>query len=241
LLTLKGRPPFRLAGIEMFEKLTELMISLKLMTAHIADERLVKLQEGIKKALSSVFENYNLLREVGGWLFKISEILDPDLNKPRTGKQVKKELYIYLDELIDKSLENVALSSFVSGMYKTTLNYESGLFNIYDVPGLERTNNNLESRFRGIISRLLSTTGQKGATRRILQRSGAWELIPGYSNLDELIDAVSKIDEENFKEERERVRKHRSRFKLHTRSSKMARKKIQQLLEEWLKLQKVEA
>jgi hypothetical protein len=30
------------------------------------------------------FENYNLLREVGGWLFKISEILDPDLNPSST-------------------------------------------------------------------------------------------------------------------------------------------------------------
>ncbi len=225
----------------MYEKFTVLMIYLQVMTNHIPDERLVELQAGIEKALNSKLEEYKLLREVADWLFKISEILDPDLNKPRTGEAVKKELYMYLDELIDKSLENAEFSYFINKMYKTTLNYESGLFYTYDVPGLERTNNDHEGEFRGVISRLLSTTGQKGATRRILQRSGAWELIPGYSNIKELTDAISKIEEKDFKEERERVRKHRSRFKLHTRSNKLARKKMDQLLEEWLEIQNVEA
>jgi uncharacterized protein len=48
----------------------------------------------------------------------------------------------------------------------------------YDIPGLPRTNNDRESEFRDLNRRLLSTTGQNGLVKRIIQREGAWELIP---------------------------------------------------------------
>jgi glutaredoxin len=51
------------------------------------------------------------------------------------------------------------------------------LFHCYDIEGLPRTNNDLESHFRDTQRRLLRTTGQKGQTRRALQRTGAWELL----------------------------------------------------------------
>ena len=41
--------------------------------------------------------------------------------------------------------------------------YWPGLFHCYDVPGLPRTNNELESHFRETRRRLLRTTGQTGA------------------------------------------------------------------------------
>ena len=53
-----------------------------------------------------------------------------------------------------------------------------GLFHCDDVPGLPRTNNEIESRFRDTSRSLLRTTGQKGLTKRTLQRHGAWELLP---------------------------------------------------------------
>jgi hypothetical protein len=53
-----------------------------------------------------------------------------------------------------------------------------GLFHCYDVPGLPRTNNEIESRFRDTSRYLLRTTGQKGLTKRTLQRQGAWERLP---------------------------------------------------------------
>jgi hypothetical protein len=40
------------------------------------------------------------------------------------------------------------------------------------------SNNDRESEFRDLNRRMLSTTGQKGLTRRRLPREGAWELIP---------------------------------------------------------------
>jgi len=54
------------------------------------------------------------------------------------------------------------------------------LFHCYDIQGLPRTNGDLESHFRDTQRRLLRTTGQKGQTRRALQRVGAWELLPDH-------------------------------------------------------------
>jgi hypothetical protein len=53
-----------------------------------------------------------------------------------------------------------------------------GLFHGYEISGLPRTNNALESHVRETRRRLLRTTGQQGQTQRTLQRQGAWELLP---------------------------------------------------------------
>ena len=55
LLTLKGRPPFRLAGIEMFKLLTEISDLLKTFIDHIPDERLIRLRAGLSKVDSQHF------------------------------------------------------------------------------------------------------------------------------------------------------------------------------------------
>jgi hypothetical protein len=236
LLTLKGRLPFCLAGIEMFELLTEISELLKTLINHIPDERQVRLLAGLSIALSSVTNSYNDLREAADWLENISEILNPMDKLPRTGDEVKEALFSYLDEIRVKSLEKAVLADFADRIYKTASNYESGLFHTYDVAGLPRTNNDRESEFRGLNSRLLRTTGQKGASRRIIQRAGAWELCIGPNSLSELSEELSQIDSSEFVKEQERVRKHRKRFCLHTRSIKYSGIKLKQLKEKWLKL-----
>ena len=54
LLTLKGRPPFRLAGIEMFQRLTEVLDCLDDLLAHIHDDTLSHLHQGLQDALALV-------------------------------------------------------------------------------------------------------------------------------------------------------------------------------------------
>ena len=82
---------------------------------------------------------------------------------------------------------------------KTTRSYAPGLFHCYDVPGLPRTNNDRESDFRALGRRLLRTTGQKGLTLRIIQRQGAWELLPHPDTLHETIRIVSQSLQINFR------------------------------------------
>ena len=119
---------------------------------------------------------------------------------------------------------------------KTTRSYASGLFHSYDIPGLPRTNNDRESEFRDLNRRLLSTTGQKGLVRRILQRTGAWELIPRPASLDEMLDALSKVDEHEFLQEHQRLREHRQRFRLHTRSARQSQAQFKRITQHWTNL-----
>lgn len=238
LLTLKGRPPFRLAGVEMYERLTEVSACLVEMIAHVPSACLAQLQQGLDQSLTMFKADYLDLSQGADWLHQISALLDPHPQREpvRTGEQVRTALLTYLDEMQRQSQNNDVLTEFARQITKTTRNYQPGLFYTYDIPDLPRTNNDRESEFRGLNQQLLRTTGQKGGTRRLIQRSGAWELIPRPGSLPETVEAISSVEHCEYKKERIRVRSHRNRFHLHSRSVKQSRKQLQNLKDRWLQL-----
>jgi hypothetical protein len=233
LLTLKGRPPFRLAGIEMFERLTEVRTCLDTLLCHRMDLRLLELRQGLHAALLSVQCDYTELRQAANWLERIADLLDPEGKPDRSGAQVERELLSYLDDIDQQSQNSLRLRRFSHKIQQTTLNYTPGLFHCYDISGLPRTNNDRESEFRDLNRRLLSTTGQKGLVKRIIQRQGAWELIPRPDSLRDTVSALSHVDPDEFSQERQRIRQHRARFRLHTRSAKRSRAQLKQLEQRW--------
>jgi hypothetical protein len=233
LLTLKGRPPFRLAGIEMFERLQEVKDCLERLTTHHPDPLLTQLQQGLQNALQAFQSDYVILHQAAHWLGEISALLDPQDQPIRSGEQVKQALSEYLNQIQVESQADPKLQSFFHTIQKTTHSYEPGLFHCYDVPGMPRTNNNRESEFRDLNRRLLATTGQKGLTKRLLQREGAWELIPRPDSVDEIQKALSHVDPDDFQKERQRVREHRRRFRLHIRSPKQSQAQLKHLEQRW--------
>jgi len=236
LLTLKGRPPFCLAGIEMFERLTEVKDCLERLSAHHTHPPLVQLQQGLLAALQIAQTDYTLLRQAADWLAHIADLLDPTGKPPRTAAQVQQDLFAYLEQIKIISKSNPDLQPFFRTIQKTTLSYAPGLFHCYDMPGLPRTNNARESDFRDLNRRLLRTTGQKGLIRRIIQRSGAWELLHRPASLQDTILAFNHVAPQDFKEERQRLRQHRDRFRLHTRSVKQSRLQLAKLEQRWANL-----
>jgi hypothetical protein len=218
LLTLKGRPPFRLAGIEMYERLAEVSACLNGLISHAPDPCLVQLHQGLEQTLPMFKDDYDNLSQAATWLHQISDLLEP-ADPALTGEQVQKDLLAYLDDIGDQCQDNVVLAQFAKQIDKTTHSYKSGLFHTYNIPDLPRTNNDRESEFRGLNQHLLRTTGQKGATRRIIQRSGAWELIPQPDSLAETVEAISTVDNSEYKKERTRVRSHRKRVQSNRRES----------------------
>jgi len=233
LLTLKGRPPFRLAGVEMYARLTEVQTCVETLLAHRPDSRLAALRQGLATALTAVQADYAELQQAAGWLEHIAALLDPAEQPARTGAQVQQALFAYLDDLQPESTASARLDRFYRTIKQTTRNYTPGLFHCYDVPGLPRTNNDRESEFRDLNRRLLFTTGQTGLVKRIIQREGAWELIPRPDSLDATVQALAHVDLDEFAQERQRVRQHRARFRLHTRSAKQSRAQLEQLEQRW--------
>jgi hypothetical protein len=236
LLTLKGRPPFCLAGIEMFERLTEVKDLLERLSARHDHPHLAQLQHGLLAALQIIQPRFTLLRQAADWLTQIADLLDPTGKPPRSAAQVQKALFDYLEQIKITSKNKPNLLPFFSTIQKTTISYAPGLFHCYDLPDLPRTNNARESDFRDLNRRLLRTTGQKGLTRRIIQRSGAWELLHQPASLKDTILAFNHIAQQDFMDERKRVHQHRDRFRTHTRSAKQSRLQLSKLEQRWANL-----
>ncbi len=241
LLTRKARPPFRLAGIERVEQLQQVVQCLNQLLRHQPEPRLQRLREGLRQALKTVRADYRDLRQAADWLHQIAATLDPMGKPARTGQQVQTAWQVVLDTIQTESETRPQLKPYAETIRTVSASYAPGLFHTYDLADLPRTNNACESEFRDLQRRLLATTGQRGATKRWIQRSGAWELIPGPSTLREAIQALTQIAPHEFEQERQRVQTHRRRFRMHTRSVKQADAQLKNLVRRWKMLPRDDA
>jgi hypothetical protein len=143
----------------------------------------------------------------------------------------------YLDTVRRWPQATPTLSQFARHLDTVSRSYWSGLFHCYEVPGLPRTNNELESRFRDTSRRLLRTTGQKGLTQRTLQRQGAWELLPQPPTEAKIRDALRQTPTADLAQERQRFAAHRQRFRMQSRSLRQTQTQLDQLRQRWSTLQ----
>ena len=237
LLTLKGRPPFRLAGLETYERLHSVAcLSLDLLATRY-EPRLAQLYQGLQAALSPLTETSHAIHQGAAWLRDIAYILEPVPTHPLNAEDVAGQLRRSLDTLQRQPQDSPALETFGRHLDTVSRNSWPGLFHCYEVPGLPRTNNELESHFRETRRRLLRTTGQQGQTQRTLQRQGAWELLPHPMTEAKLRAAFSQTPLEDLIQERQRFSRHRQRFRLPSRSLKQTQAQFEQLRQQWSTLQ----
>src|SRR5207253_243082 len=96
LLTLKGRPPFRLAGMETYERLQNVArLSLDLLATRY-ESRLAQLYQGIQSALAPFAQTYQEFRQGAAWLHDIAYILEPSTAHPLSAEHVAGQLRGYL-------------------------------------------------------------------------------------------------------------------------------------------------
>ena len=236
LLTLKGRPPFRLAGSESYQGFQDLLDFSAELLAHRYDPRLFQLHQGLQTALEPLAEQHQDLQLGSVWLREIDHILSQPDAESISGVQVAQQLRTHLDELLQLPDISPRLDAFRHHLHKVSKNYWSGLFYSYDLAELPRTNNELESHFRDSQRRLLRTTGQKGQTRRSLHRFGAWELLVRPTTSDHSLAAIRQVSPQKLAQERQRMRRHLERFRLHTRSPKQTKAQFDKLRQQWLAL-----
>jgi hypothetical protein len=241
LLTLKGRHPFRLAGLETYTRLQGVLgLSFDLLT-HRLDWRLVHLYQGLKEALAPFGQTYSELQQGAVWLRDIADILSLAAESGLKATQVASHLSGYLNVLYHQRDLSLLLQAFCKHLDTVSQSYWPGLFHCYDVAGLARTNNGLESHFRDTQRRLLRTTGQKGQTKRTLHRLGAWELLDRPLTEAEAVDVLSHIPAEDFAKERQRLYHHRQRFRFQMRSLNGSEAQLEKLRQQWRELPKMPA
>jgi hypothetical protein len=236
LLTRKGRPPFRLAGMETYERLQHVACLRLDLLAQRYEPRLAQLYQGLQAALSPLAQTYQELRQGAAWLRDMADILEPSPAQPPSAVHVAGQLRGYLDTVL--RLPDVTPTLYAFGLHldKVSRSYWPGLFHCYDVPCVPRTNNELESHFRDTGRRLLRTTGQQGLTQRTLQRQGAWELLSRPPTEAQLLGAVCQTPTEDLAQERQRFAAQRQRFRLQRRSLKQTRAQFEQLRQRWSSL-----
>ena len=219
--------------METYERLLEVKRCVAQLVRYDPEPRLVQVLHSLRRTLKVMQRDYTELRQAADWLEQLSALLDPDGKPARSGAEVQAEWQAYLDQFVAESQATPRLLEFSSKIVKVSKSYAPGLFHTYDVPGLPRTNNDRESEFRDVTRRLLSTTGQVGAAKRLLLREGAWELIPGPASLSETIAAISHVEAHDLRQEQQRVLAHRQRFRLHTRSPQQSQVQLKQLVKRW--------
>jgi hypothetical protein len=230
LLTRKAHPPFRLAGVEMVEQLQQVGPCLNQLLRHQPEPRLHRLREGLPQALKTIRADYRKVRQAAGWGCPIADTLDPDGKPARTRLEVQTAWQAVLETIQTESETQPRLKPSADTIQTVSARYAPGLFHTYEIADLPQTNNARASEFRDLQRRLLATTGQRGATKRWVQRSGAWELIPGPSTLRETIQALTQVTPQEFEQEQQRVRTHRRRFRMHTRSTKRSHAQLKDLV-----------
>ena len=237
LLTLKGRPPFRLAGIETYARLQDVARCSLDLLAQRYEPRLAQLYQGLQSALSPFAAPAQELQQGAAWLHDIAYILEPAPAQPLRAEHVAAQLRGYLDTVRWRSDVTPLFKVFGRHLDKVSRSYWPGLFHCYKVSGLPRTNNELESHFRDTGRRLLRTTGQKGQTQRTLQRQGAWELLPRPPTEAKVLGALRQIPSEDLAQERQRFAAHRQRFRMQSRSLRQTQAQFDQLRQRWSALQ----
>ena len=236
LLTLKGRPPLRLAGLEAYEQLHELAKRSALWLTHRRDERLEVLQAGLEMALCELAPLAADIASGAVWLKEIATILEPATEQAQpSGGEVAARLQVYLTRLTQQDC-TPWLAKLRCHLHKVSASYAPGLFHCYDLANVPRTNNAMESLFRDLQHRLERTMGQRAACRRRLHRLGAWELLPSPPTQAECLAALRSVEAAELAQEQQRLSQHLQRFRLHTRSKRRANAQLDLLEQQWFAL-----
>jgi hypothetical protein len=119
------------------------------------------------------------LRQAHGWLCEIAHRLEPpapDAPTPApTGAQVRQRVESYLDELARARSEGRVpawLTEPVDYLITVVRRLGDGLYHCYDVPGLPRTDNDLEQFYRRVKTLERRITGHKRSDTFVVRVGG---------------------------------------------------------------------
>ena len=221
VLSRSGRKPFRLAGLHLYADLLALLTSLDVVLTYLPDEpRLTCFADAIRQALCDFEQDYIWLAEGYSWVLDISAILDAPLPQPPPPNgetqiaqplpdagTAQTQLDAYLHQLQTRSDLSQPLLAFRDHLMALTRRYAPGLFHCYRIPGLPRTNNDLESLFGTVRRRTCCTAGPYHA-QQLLHDYGAWLLFETIPNQQRQLERLHRVSPDDFRQERQRMHNH---------------------------------
>lgn len=170
------------------------------------------------------------LREAHGWLIEIARRLEPDPpaapDPPATGAQVRARVEAYLTELA-----NAVAGGRIPAWLRQPLEHVvvvlrrlgHGLYHCYDVPGLPRTDNDLEQFYRRVKTGERRITGHKRSDAFVVRVGGfaVYATAAGRNAESELLPQLASVPAVAWQQERATLRANQARqtkmrrFRLH--------------------------
>ena len=147
-------------------------------------------------------ERYRRQRQ---WLIDLEHLLDPEHAPPKSSASVRQAVADYLIDLTTRrphDAEDQRVADHISQIFHS---FWWGLFTCYDVPGLPRTNNELERFIRQIKMGHRRVSGRKNVHDFIIRYGAYAALVEPSESLDELLARLAEVDQEAFLKERKRL------------------------------------
>ena len=121
----------------------------------------MRLKQILQRGLEATAAMWPPIRKAYGWVHAVAQVLDNPEALP--GAQVRQRLQGVLGAMVRWQSQAGELQPAVAHFVKVTRSYWPGLFHCYDVPGLPRTNNDLEHFFGTSRYQVRRITGRKTA------------------------------------------------------------------------------
>jgi hypothetical protein len=142
------------------------------------------------------------------WLIDLEHLLDPALHSdqsPPKSQRVAQTVADYLDRLIKTVMAQDDLQDQLVARHiqQTFYSHWSGLFQCYDVPGLPRTNNELEQYMRQIKTGQRRITGRKNVQDLLLRYGRYVTCIDQQESLSDLLSRLLLVTHDTFLHERQ--------------------------------------
>ena len=216
VLTRKGRAPFVLSGLPMFEDLCAYRQALAQCLA-LGDEPHLRHWHTVLDKILPLYQP--AFAEVGlalNWIEGIKLVLavspaTPEASAP-DGNAVARQLAHHLGQLADISELSPWLAQFRDDLLAGSERYWSGLFHCYDIEGLPSTNNDHESLY-GQIKRQLRRQLGVHQLRQPLLRRGAWTVfLIDVASPAELKERLAQVSWDDYALERTRYQQRQAQF-----------------------------
>lgn len=154
-------------------------------------------------AFTSQVERYRRQRQ---WLIDLEHLLDPtpEQEKP-TSLSVSQAVDGYLVKLIANPVlddEDRQVAEYINQIFR---NVWWGLFACYDIPGLPRTNNELERFIRQLKTSYRRISGRKNVHDFIIRYGAYAALVDENETLTELLSRLAEVEQAEFLKERNRL------------------------------------
>lgn len=216
-LTRKGRAPFVLSGLPMFEDLGAIHQHLARCLAIRDDPYLRCWYQVLTQTLPQYQASFAEINRTLTWVDGIKIILDvplpTDLNPGPGGDEVARRLAHYLGQLATLSDLSPWQEAFRQDLFDRTDRYWSGLFHCYDLVALPPTNNDHESLF-GQTKRQLRRQLGVSQLREPLLRRGAWAVLQiEVDTPAELQERLAQVSWDDYADERIRYERRQEQFR----------------------------